>query len=154
MGFFSPNVHLAYKSYIGLFKDGKEKIYNRIVRQCYYCNNAFPKSKDNIDKHLSSCAAKKGITYSFDNVQIIDYQDNYKYMRDVPFSVYFEFETTKALSYNKIVIFRSFQHSANQVYDISHFKQEHLPFFDYVTLRQLEDPASAVLFREKMQFTC
>ena len=64
------------------------------------------------------------------------------------------FSFNKALSYNKIVIFRSFQHSANQVYDISHFKQEHLPFFDYVTPRQLEDPASAVLFREKMQFTC
>ena len=44
--------------------------------------------------HLSICAAKEGITYSFDNNQIIDYQDNYKYMGDLPFSVYFGFETT------------------------------------------------------------
>ena len=44
--------------------------------------------------HLSICAAKEGITYSFDNSQIIDYQDNYKCMGDLPFSVYFGFEKT------------------------------------------------------------
>ena len=38
--------------------------------------------------------AKAGVTYSFDNAKIIDYQDNYKYMGDVPFTVYFDFETT------------------------------------------------------------
>ena len=169
---FYSDIHLAYESYIGLFKDGKEKIYNRIVRQCYYCNNFFARSKDNMDKHLSNCAEKEGITYSFDNAQIIDYQDNYKYMADVSFSVYFDFETTtgdavffvskmfvvsycmifsfnKALNYDTIVIFRSFQQSANQLYDISHFKQEHVPFFGHVTLRQLKDAASAALFREK-----
>ena len=43
--------------------------------------------------HLSICAAKGGITCSFDNNQIIDYQDNYKYMGDLHFSVYFDFET-------------------------------------------------------------
>ena len=44
--------------------------------------------------HLSICAAKEGRTHSFDNNQIIDYQDNYKYMGDLPFSVYFDSETT------------------------------------------------------------
>ena len=47
-----------------------------------------------MQKDLPICAAKEGITYSFDNAQIIDYQDNFKYMGDVPFSVYFDFETT------------------------------------------------------------
>ena len=125
-----------------------------------------------MDKHLSICAAKEGITYSFDNSQIIDYQDNYKYMGDLPFSVYFDFETTtgnavffgsqmyvmsycmiisfnKALNFDKIVIFRSYQQTSIEPYDISHFKQEHVPFFDQVTLRQLKDAASAVAFREK-----
>ena len=125
-----------------------------------------------MDKHLSICAAKEGITYSFDNSQIIDYQDNYKYMGDLPFSVYFDFKTTtgsavffgsqmyvmsycliisfnKALNFDKIVIFRSYQQASIEPYDISHFKQEHIPFFDQVTLRQLEDAASAVAFREK-----
>ena len=44
--------------------------------------------------HLSICAAKEDITHSFYNSQIIDYQENYKYMGDLPFSVYFDFETT------------------------------------------------------------
>ena len=125
-----------------------------------------------MDKHLSICAAKEGITYSFDNSQIIHYQDNYKYMEDLPFSVYFDFETTagnavffglqmyvmsycmiisfnKALNFDKIVIFRSYQQTSIEPYDISHFKQEHVAFFDQVTLRQLKDAASAVAFREK-----
>ena len=106
-----------------------------------------------MDKHISVCSAKEGITYSFDNAQIIDYQDNYKYMGDLPFSIYFDFKTTtgnavffdskmyvmsycmifscnKALNFYKIVIFRSFQQTAIELYDISHFKQEHVPFFD------------------------
>ena len=110
--------------------------------------------------HLSICAAKRGITCSFDNNQIIDYQDNYKYMGDLHFSVYFDFETTtenalvfdlkifvksyclifsfnSALSFEKIVIFRNFQQSATELYNIGHFKQEHVQFFDQVTFRQL-----------------
>ena len=50
-------------------------------------NIFFAKNEENIQKHLSICAAKEGITYSFDNSQIIDYQDNFKYMGSVPFSV-------------------------------------------------------------------
>ena len=42
---------------------------------------------------ISVCAAKEGISYSSDNAKIIDYQDNYKYMGDVPFTIYFDFET-------------------------------------------------------------
>lgn len=55
----------------------------------------------------------------------------------------------KELNYDKIVIFRSFQQSAHERYDISHFKQEHFLFFDHVTLRQLKDAASGVLIKEK-----
>ena len=85
-----------------------------------------------MQKHLSICAAKEGITYSFDNGQIIDYQDNFKYQGNVPSSVYFDFETTAgdsvffnskmyvvsycqiyafhpASNLDKIVIYRSFQ---------------------------------------------
>ena len=47
-----------------------------------------------MNHHISVCAAKEGITYYFDNATIIDYKDNYKYMCDVPFTVYFDFETT------------------------------------------------------------
>ena len=93
-------------------------------------------------------------------------------MGDLPFSVYFDIETTtgnavffdskmyvvgycmevsfnKSLNFDKMVIYRSYQKTADEVYDISHFKQEHVPFFDQVTLRQLKDAASAVAFKEK-----
>ena len=125
-----------------------------------------------MEKHLSVCSAKEGITYSFDNSQMIDYQDNYKYMGDLPFSINFDFETTtgdavffdskmyvmsycmivsfnKSLNFDNMVILRSYQQTAIELYDISHFRQEHVPFFDQVTLRQLKDAASAVAFREK-----
>ena len=170
--YFSPNIHLAYKSYIGKFEKGKEKVINRTVRQCHCCKHYLAKKQENMQKHLSICAAKEGITYSFNNSQIIDYQDNYKYIGVLPFTVYFDFETAtgdavffdskmfvisycmifsfnKELNFDEIVIFRSFQQSANILYDISHFKPEHVPFFDKVILRQLKDAASAVAFREK-----
>ena len=102
----------------------------------------------------------------------MDYPDNFKYIGDLPFSVYFDFETTtgnavflhskmfvisfcviftfnRTLNFDKIVIFRSFQQSINEFYNISHFKNEHVLFFDRVLLGQLKDAASAVASREK-----
>ena len=142
---FAPKIELAYKSYVGHVEKGLEKIINRTVKQCHYCQNYFAKSLDKMEKHLSICAAKEEVTYSFDNRQIIDYQDIFKYIGDFPFSVYFDFETTignavffdsksflssycmiftfnRALNFDTIVIFKSFQQSINELYNISHFK--------------------------------
>ena len=92
--YFSPNIQLAYRSYIGKFEKRQEKVINRTVRQCHYCQNYFAKNYEQMQKHLSICAAKEGMAYSFDNAQIIGYQDNCKYIGDLPFAVYFDFETT------------------------------------------------------------
>lgn len=35
------------------------------------------------------------VLHGFDNGQIIFFQDNFKYFRDVPFTVCFDFETTR-----------------------------------------------------------
>ena len=86
--YFSPNIQLVYKSYIAEFQKGQEKVINRAVRQCHYCQNYFAKNYGQMQKYLSICAAKEGITYS----QIIDYQDNFKYIGDLPFAVYFDFK--------------------------------------------------------------
>ena len=59
------------------------------------------------------------------------------------------FSFNKVLNFDKIVILRSFQQSMNELYDINHFKPEHVPFFDQVILRQLKDAASAVALGEK-----
>ena len=90
----------------------------------------------------------------------------------MPFSVYSDFETTTgdsvffdskmyvvsycqiyafhpALNLDKIAIYKSFQQTPEEIHDLSHFKSEHAPFFDNITLKQLKDAASAVLSRQK-----
>ena len=52
-------------------------------------------------------------------------------------------------NYEKIVIYRSFQQSAEEIYDLNHFRQEHVAFFDRTTFYQLKDAATVVLAREK-----
>ena len=54
-----------------------------------------------------------------------------------------------SLNLDKIVIFRSFQQKADEIYNLSHFKREHAPFFNKTTFYQLKDAATAVLAREK-----
>ena len=169
---FTSKIHLACKSYIGRIDKGKKRLSNRIIRQCHYCQNYFAKNEEAIRKHLSICAAKEGITYSFDNSQIINYQDNFKYMGYVPFCVYFDFETTTgdsvffdskmyvvsycqffsfnpAFNLDSIVIYGSFQQTPKEIYDLSHFKSEHVPFLNQVILRQLKDASFPELSREK-----
>ena len=122
---------------------------------------------------MSVCSAKEGITYAFDNGHILNYQDNFKYLGDLPFTVYFDFETTTgnspffnsamyvmsycqiysfhpSLGLYKIVIFRSFQQKSEQIYELSHFFKMNIPaVFDKTTFYQLKDAAYAVLAREK-----
>ena len=123
-------------------------------------------------KDLSVCSAKGGITYTSDNGQIVNFQDNFKYLGDVFFPFYFDFDTTTgnsafsetemyvisycqiyafhlSLNLDKIVIFRSFQQEPEEMYDLSHFKKEQEPYFDRTTFHQLKDAADVVLARHK-----
>ena len=54
-----------------------------------------------------------------------------------------------SLKLEKIVIYRSFQQTANEMFDLGHFKREHAVFFDTVTYQQLKDAAQNVFNREK-----
>ena len=92
-------------------------------------------------------------------------------MRDVPFTVYFDVETTTgdnvfhdpkmfvitycqiyafhpSLDLDKIVVFRSFQQKADEIYSLDHFRNEHTPSFDRLTFQQL----TSVLALEKSTF--
>ena len=115
------------------------------------------------------CAAKDGITYCFNNGEIISLQDIFKYLGDAPYffhqcstgdTVFFDlkmfvlsycqiYSFHSSLNLEKNVIFRSFQQGAEEIYDLRHFRQEHVAFFDRTTFYQLKDDASAVLAREK-----
>ena len=108
----------------------------------------------------------------FENGQILNYQDSFNYLGDLPFTVYFDFEITTencpflnsamyvmsycqiysfhpSLGLDKIVIFRSFQQTPKQICDLSHFKNEHAALFDKTTFDQLKDAAFTVLAREE-----
>ena len=54
-----------------------------------------------------------------------------------------------SLIFDKIVIFRSYQQTSEQIYDLCHFQNEHIAFFNKTTFSQLKDAASAVLAHEK-----
>lgn len=85
------------------------------------------------------------IIYKFENNKIISSQDNFKYLGDVVFTVYFDFETTRDVFHNlkmfvisyrqiyafhlslnleKIVIFTSFCQKADEIYNLDHFRND------------------------------
>ena len=91
---FAPYISLGFHTSFEKIRQGKKYISHTAPRQCHYCSNYFIKSTERMQKHLSVCAEKAGFTFSFDNRKIIDYQEHYKNLGDVPFSVYCDFETT------------------------------------------------------------
>ena len=54
----TDQIHLAYKSYVGRFDKGKERISNSRVKQCHYCQILFAKNNEAMKKHLSICEAR------------------------------------------------------------------------------------------------
>ena len=53
------------------------------------------------------------------------------------------------LKLDKIVIFRSFQQNAEEIYSLDHFLQGHVQCFDSVTFNQLKNAVTNVLVRQK-----
>ena len=75
--YYTDQIHLAYRSYIGTNIKGKEKILRQTVRQCPYCENFFVRNNETMKKHTQVCAAKEGITYCFNNGEIMSFQDTF-----------------------------------------------------------------------------
>ena len=149
-----------------------------IILELDNVNNYFVKSDEKMKKHLSCCSGKAGFTFSFDNGKIIDHQDHHRNLGDIPFSVYYDFETTTGivvffdakmyvvsycmvaafypeLNIPRLVIFRSYDQSQRGLISLTHFQVLQYNFFDdrenynKVTLKQLEDAAFSVQNREK-----
>ena len=93
--FFANEIHLTFNTaYDKIVKGNKTKIKCSIAKQCPYCNNFFMKSENKIKEHTGSCAGQLGFSYSFDNGRIINYQDNFNKLGNLPFAVYYDFEKT------------------------------------------------------------
>ena len=169
--FFTAGLYLAYRTYYSRSIKGWQCIIHPTARQCYYCDHYFV-SRPVFEKHIKRCSNLVGIAYEFNNKKIISFQDNFRYMGDFPFTVYFDFETTTgdsvidgkrmfvisycqicafhpALNVGKIVIFRSFQQNADEINSLDHFQQGHVKFFDPVTIKHVRHAATNAISRKK-----
>ena len=114
-----------------------------------------------------------GIVYKFENQHIKTFEDNFRFMGEPPFDVYFDLETTCGkkefynveksdtkmypVSYCFVVVFhpcinldgitvlRSFNDSFEQLNDISYLPDEMIRYFDPITAKQLQARADDVL---------
>ena len=176
--FFTPKIRLGFRTTIKKSKKGGNVLNHTHVKQCHYCNNYFIKSDEKMKKHLSICSGKAGFTFSFDNGKIVDYQDHYKNLGDLPFSIFYDFGTTTGsviffdakmyvvrycmvvafhpdLKIPRLMIFRSYDQNQNALTLLSHFDALEFNFFkdpeifNKTTLKQLEAAAFSVQNREK-----
>ena len=69
--YFTNEVQVTYRSYIGQYIKEQEKIRHPITRQCPYCEKCFAKNEENMKYRTKLWAAKEGITYCFDNGNIM-----------------------------------------------------------------------------------
>ena len=68
-------------------------IRSHAVKQCPYCENFFRKSGEKMAAHVKCCAGQASYLLIFDQ-SVINYQENINKIGDLPFSIYYDFETT------------------------------------------------------------
>ena len=79
---------------IFLKQNGSYKVTHPIKRQRYYCDNYFTWHKNRFCDHVKTCSGIAGIVYKFENQKLVSFHDNFKYVVDLAFTGYFDFETT------------------------------------------------------------
>ena len=119
---------------------------------------------------MLNCTGKPGFVYNFQTRNLLTFEENIKFKRDVPLTAYIDFETTAPtddyldpecnkmnvvsfviiFAFNpklllpRVIIERSFGHSLEKLCQIDYLTAEQLKFKDDITLRQLRDCALAV----------
>ena len=134
--------------------------------QCSYCNKFFIRS-DKHQSHINNCSGAPGEVHNFNNQTLIRYQTNIHANGDIPFVIYFDFETTAPtdncfdpkqkkmfgvsyvmivafnpeLKLNRIVIQRSYAHSIEELTNLNYFTQEQISFIDHTLLKMTKHMA-------------
>ena len=166
--FFTQNLHLAYRTSYN--ETTKWKILKHSCAfQCYYCSKFYTR-KGKLDVHMKNCTGKPGFIYNFQTRNLLTFEENLKFKRDVPLTAYIDFETTATtddcldpesnkmnvvsyviilafhpkLNVPRIIIERSFGHSLQKLSQIDYLTFEQLKYKDIITLKQLRDCALAV----------
>ena len=138
--------------YDKIVRSSKKTLKSNSAKQCPYCNNFCIKSEKRMKERISCCAGQAGFNFSFNNGKIINYQDNLKKMGDLPFAVYYDFETTTGsavffdakmyviyyciivafhpdLNLPPIFIYRAFDQDKTNLTSLVHFKVVQTNFF-------------------------
>ena len=88
--YFAPKIYLAFSTY---HTRGNRTNRTYTAKQCPYCQNVFLKNEERIATHVKCCAGQAGYSLVFDQ-SVVNYEENFNKIADVPFSVYYDFETT------------------------------------------------------------
>ena len=166
--FFTKQLHLAYKAVYNETSKW-DKFSSGCAFQCYFCGKFWTR-KPRLEMHMKNCVGKPGFVYNFQTRNLLTFEENIKFKRDVPLTTYIDFETTaptdccldpesnkmNVVSYviiiafhpklelPRIVIERSFGHSLEKLCQIDYLTSEQLNYKDLITVKQLRDCALAV----------
>ena len=165
--YYTENISNAYTA---LYSEGDKSKRAFTIYECYYCNNFFRK-KYKADQHLKVCSRKPGIVYNFCSQTLTSFEDNYKSKGDVPFTLFFDFETTSPtdadylnpedkkmfvvsyvivvafhphFDFDRILIQRSVCHSKKELISINYLTREQFAFKTPELIKQLYDQAIVV----------
>ena len=185
--FFTDDLKNAYRA---LYLKGTGQRSAKTLYECFYCNE-FWVTKSRCKANLRVCRKKPGVVYNFDLKNIVTFEENLKYKGDVPFSVYADFETSVptgdylspenkqmfAVSYSLIfawhpklslarqAVVRGYNHSLDELSDVTYLTSEQLAMRNQTTLHQLKDVVLAVhsrkiknaiveMFNIELKFAC
>ena len=166
--FFTDKLHLAYKAVYNETTKW-DKLKSTCAFQCYFCGKFWTR-QTKLAIHMKNCLGKPGFVYNFQTRNLLTFEENIKFKRDVPLTTYIDFETTaptdccldpesnkmNVVSYviilafhpklqlPRIIIERSFGHSLEKLCQIDYLTSEQLKYGDVITVKQLRDCALAV----------
>ena len=87
---FTQDISKAYINFYNV-KDRTNHAFG--CDECYYCRKFFLR-EDRHKRHIENCAGIPGVVYNFNAKNLITFQDNFNAKGDLPFVIYFDFETT------------------------------------------------------------
>ena len=144
--YFFDDISKAYSPLHSKGKKGMSRAHN--CYQCYYCNKSFI-LETRQKRHIENCSGRLGVVYNFNNQNLISYQDNFHAKGDVPFIIYFDFETTAptnncldpeqkkmfVVSYVMIVAF----HPELKLTSLDYFDREQITYIDQSLIKTLKE---------------
>ena len=119
---------------------------------------------------MDNCSGRPVVIYSFNNQNLVSYQENFHAKGHVPFVIYFDFETTAPTDncldpeqtkifvvcyvtivafrlvskLDRIIILRCFTYTIEQLTTLDYFSREEITFTDPSLIKMLNDMTSEV----------